>query len=227
MPNSTKTLTCCELGLIDYQTGLALQEQLHARRWAEEIGDTALFLEHSHVITLGRRGGNSDILVPESDLSDQGVAVHRSSRGGQATYHGPGQLVVYFIFNLYDAQRELRRFVENLEQSVITYLGEAFGLKATVDPNHPGVWVNDHKIAALGIAVKQRVTMHGLALNVNTDLAKFDNIIPCGITDRGVTSLACILGRPIDLADVRRGLAIAIAQQYGFVDLQWLSVDKI
>jgi lipoyl(octanoyl) transferase len=217
-------LDCCDLGRIDYQTGLELQDRLHGRRLAEEIGDTALFLEHEHVITLGKRGEAADILVSGNELEQQGVAVHQSNRGGQVTYHGPGQLVVYLIFNLYEAQRELRRFVENLEQSVIGLLEEDFGLKAGVDPHHPGVWVDDKKVAALGISVRQRVTTHGLALNINTDLAKFRNIIPCGISDRGVTSIAELLGHVIDFGTVRQGLATRIARQYGFAELRW--VDK-
>ena len=214
-------LECRDCGTIDYRTGLALQEDLHARRLAEEIGDTALFLQHSHVITLGRRGESGDILASEDELKEKGIEVFQSSRGGQVTYHGPGQLVVYFIFNLYEAQRELRLFVETLEQSVIAYLGAAWGLQASIDPQHPGVWVGERKVAALGISVKNRVTMHGMALNVNTDLGMFRNIVPCGITDRGVTSLAELAGHPVDFVKVRNDLADSLARAYGFSRIRW------
>jgi lipoyl(octanoyl) transferase len=226
MPGS-RELNCSDLGRIGYGAGLEIQERLHARRLAEGCGDTALFLEHDHVITLGKRGEGNDILVPEAELRRQGVEVFQSSRGGQVTYHGPGQLVIYLIFNLYEAQRELRRFVENLENSVIDCLGNDYGLVAGVDPDHPGVWVGNRKIAALGISVSHRVTMHGLALNVNTDLAKFRNIVPCGITDRGVTSLAEELGRPVELTEVRDRLAAHLSRRYGFTGCRWVPASQL
>jgi lipoyl(octanoyl) transferase len=214
-------LQCLDLGLISYQAGLELQESLHARRLAEEIPDTALFLEHEPVITLGKRGDGADILASPAELDRRGIGVHRSSRGGQVTFHGPGQLVVYFIFNLYEAQRELRLFVETLERSVIGYLGEAHGLQARIVAAHPGVWVGERKVAALGISVRNRVTMHGLALNISTDLANFRTIVPCGISDKPVTSLEELLGRPVALAEVRSDLARRLAQDYGFTGLDW------
>ena len=112
-------LRCIDLGMISYQAALTLQENLHEQRLQEKIPDTALFLEHSHVYTLGKRGDQSDILLEPAQLANQGIEVFRSNRGGQVTYHGPGQLVVYLIFNLYHAQRELRLFVETLESTII------------------------------------------------------------------------------------------------------------
>jgi lipoyl(octanoyl) transferase len=227
MDGSPRELTCCDLGRIGYGAGLELQERLHARRLAEACGDTALFLEHDHVITLGKRGGDEDVLASEEELRRQGVEVFKSSRGGQVTYHGPGQLVVYLIFHLYEAQRELRRFVENLENAVIDCLGKDYGLAAGVDPAHPGVWLGERKIAALGISVSRRVTMHGLALNINTDLEKFRNIVPCGISDCGVTSLAQELGRPVELGEVRDRLAASLARRYGFTACRWVDADRL
>jgi lipoyl(octanoyl) transferase len=227
MDGNQSELTCCDLGRIGYGAGLELQERLHARRLAEECGDTALFLEHDHVITLGKRGGDDDVLASEEELRRQGVEVFKSSRGGQVTYHGPGQLVVYLIFHLYEAQRELRLFVENLENAVIDCLEKDYGLCSGVDPAHPGVWVGDRKIAALGITVSRRVTMHGLALNVNTDLDKFRNIVPCGISDRGVTSLAQELSRPVELGEVRDRLARCLAARYGYAACRWTNANRL
>jgi lipoyl(octanoyl) transferase len=227
MVNRNTVLNCRRLGTIDYLSGLNLQEKLHASRRDEQIGDTALFLEHSHVITLGRRGNQDDILVSVAELQRQGVEVFHSTRGGQVTYHGPGQLVVYLIFHLYEAQRELRQFVENLEQALIDCLLGSFGLQAHIDPQHPGVWVGDKKIAALGISVKNRVTMHGMALNVNTDLDKFRNIIPCGISDKGVTSIAELLGQPVDMQTVIVDLAACLVKRYGFTGTTWVEAGQL
>jgi len=221
------TLNCIDLGTISYGDGLAVQEKLHAERKAELIGDTALFLEHTHVITLGKRGSEDDILLEREILEKRGIEVFRSTRGGQVTYHGPGQLVVYLIFNLYNAQRELRLFVEKLEKTVIGFLAEKYGLAAHIEPEHPGVWVGDRKLAALGIAVKDRVTMHGLALNVHPDLSLFDTIIPCGIRDRGVCSLAQLVPQPPSLEEVKHDLAASLASHYGYQKELWVQSSSV
>lgn len=221
-----KPLSCIDLGLIAYQPALALQEELHQCRKKELIGDTALFLEHTRVYTLGRRGENSDILFNEKEIQDRGIEIYRSNRGGQVTYHGPGQLVVYLIVNLYNAQRELRLFVESIEQCLISWLAKSHGIVAEIDPAHPGVWVADRKIAALGITVKDKVTMHGLAVNITTDLSLFSGIVPCGIHDRGVTSLAELTGTPPAMAVIKKELAIELAHNFGYAGIQWTALPS-
>jgi len=220
-----RALNCIDLGLISYQPALALQENLHKCRKDERIGDTALFLEHTQVYTLGRRGENADILFNEDEIEARGIEIFRSNRGGQVTYHGPGQLVVYLIVNLYNAQRELRLFVETLEQSLIFWL-KSFDIIAHVDSAHPGVWVDDKKIAALGITVKDKVTMHGLALNITTDLSLFSGIIPCGIKDWGVTSIAQLIETPPSMVTVKEGIANELARNFGYPGIRWSSVPN-
>ena len=166
-------------------------------RKSEQIPDTLLLLEHPPVITLGKRGSGTDILLSREMLNAKGVDVVEIDRGGQVTYHGPGQMVGYFICNLYEHQRKVRRFVQNIENSVITFLKESWNIEATTDPKNVGVWTSNggkyEKIAAIGISIFQGITMHGFALNITTDLSHFGWIVPCGITDKGVTSVKRIL----------------------------------
>lgn len=219
-----RPVDCVDLGLVAYAEALGVQERLHGLRRDEAIFDTLLFLEHPPVVTLGKRGVDGDLLLPPDELRRRGYDLHRVDRGGQATYHGPGQLVVYFIVNLYQAQRELRLFVETLEESLIDYLGSACGLSARIVPEHPGVWVGDEKVAALGITVRHRVTMHGLALNVDCDLDRFSAIVPCGIRDKGVASIASLAGRAPAMADAKTGLAAVLARHFGYAGARWTAL---
>jgi len=207
-----------DLGHIDYERALALQLDLVAQRQQEKIGDTLLLLEHPPVITLGKSASENDILVPRSTLEAAGATVHRITRGGETTYHGPGQLVGYLIINLYEHQRSLKRFVYNLEQVFINLLSEEYGIQAGRDEEHRGVWVGTEKITAIGIAISHGVTMHGFAFNVNTDLSHFQWIIPCGITDRGQTSVATLLGRPVEMPVIKERLSRHFKRQFGYQD---------
>src|SRR6185295_17290216 len=187
-----------DLGFLDYQTALSTQERLVALKQQESLVDILLFIEHPHVYTLGRGGKEGNVLAP------LGVPVHRTSRGGDVTYHGPGQLVVYPIVDLRSKLRkDVHRFVRNLEQSAIQTLAD-FGIATTRRPPHTGIWINDRKIAAIGVAVRRCITYHGLALNVNTDLAYFRRIIPCGLAWAEVTSIQNELGVERSLSDVRQ-----------------------
>jgi len=207
-----------DLGKIDYESALALQLELVAKRQQEEIPDTLLLLEHPPVITLGKSASESDILAPQSTLEAAGATVHRITRGGETTYHGPGQLVGYLIINLYEHQRSLKRFVRNLEQVFINLLEEEYGIQAGRDEEHRGVWVGTEKITAIGIAISHGVTMHGFAFNVNTDLSHFQWIIPCGITDRGQTSVASLLDRPVEMPVIKEQLSRHFKRQFGYQD---------
>jgi len=186
-------LTVIRAGRIGYNDALALQLELLGKRVRGETGDVIILLEHNPVITLGKRGVASDILVSRDVLQKNGIEVVETNRGGETTYHGPGQLVGYLIFDLRGHGGDIRRFVRNLEEVFIRLLEKEYGVEAGRDPVHTGVWVKDEKITAIGIALKQHVTMHGFAFNVTTDLDRFRLIIPCGIRDKGVTSLEKVL----------------------------------
>ena len=210
------TLSVRRLGRVGYREGLELQLTLVEERRAESIPDTLLLLEHPPVITMGRSATDADILVPREELDRAGASIHRITRGGETTYHGPGQLVGYLIANLYDHQRKLKRFIENLEEVFIRLLSERYGVRAGRDPEHRGVWVGTEKITAIGIAVSQGITMHGFAFNVNTDLSHFRWIVPCGITDRGQTSLQALCGAAVPMTDAEDAVIDSFAKVFGY-----------
>ena len=189
------------LGEVDYGEAWRLQQELVTLRQQEAIPDSLLLLTHPRTITLGRKSAESHLLGSREQLAAQGFSIYDVDRGGDVTYHGPGQLVGYPIFDLTLHGRDLHHFLRNLEESLILALAE-HGIRGTRLPPHTGVWVDSHKIAAIGIKVSRWVTSHGFALNVDSDLADFANIVPCGIRERGVTSIAVETGlapEPIDL----------------------------
>jgi lipoate-protein ligase B len=192
-------LQVSHLGTVAYADAWALQTDLHERRARGEIPDTLLLLEHPHVYTIGRRGSRDDVLWDDETLQHRSVDVVETDRGGQVTYHGPGQLVGYPIIDL-GPGADLVGYVRRLEDVLIETLSR-FGLTAHRDPANTGVWVRDAKIAAIGVRVTRSVTKHGFALNVSPDLSYFAGIVPCGIFDKGVTSMAVELGEapPIDV----------------------------
>lgn len=189
------------LGVIGYQEALALQEELVRQRQQELIPDTLLLLEHPPVITLGRRTSERYLLDPE------GIEVVRTGRGGEITWHGPGQLVAYAIWRVTDLHAHLRR----LEGAVIA-VAAGYGIEAARSPGRTGVWVGERKLASLGVRASRWVTSHGLALNVGPDLAGFDRIVPCGLEGVQMTSLAQLLGRAPSLAEVGERLARALEE---------------
>ncbi len=173
---------------MDYGEALALQQQLVAARKEGSIPDQLLLLEHPHVITLGRNGQRQNLLASNEVLSRAGISFYPIDRGGDITYHGPGQLVGYPILDLRDWKRDVGAYVRGLEQAIIDTLGE-YGISAGRIPKLTGVWVGDRKIAAIGVHISRWVTSHGFALNVHTDLSYFQYIVPCGLT-KPVTSMA-------------------------------------
>ncbi len=196
-PN-TKTTACTVFrpGRVAYNEALELQRTLHQEVADGRRPEALLLLEHPHVFTLGRRGSGSDILVDESALLALGAEVRHTDRGGQATYHGPGQIVGYPILNLRGRRSGPLEYVRALERVIVDTLAE-LGVSASSEDRPTGVWVDDAKIAAIGVKVSQGVTMHGFALNIDPDLAYFDCIIPCGMPDAEVTSVAREVGRPV------------------------------
>ncbi len=196
------TLTCrfCRLGQIDYLEAWALQKAL-AESVAAGDTDILLLLEHPPTYTLGARGGEANLLVPRDVLESQGLAVYNTDRGGNVTFHGPGQLVGYPIFNLRKLSIGIRQYLRCLEEVLIQAL-EGFGLSSDRCEGYTGVWAGEEKVAAIGVKVTaKRITQHGFALNVNTDLSYFSRIIPCGISDRGVTTLSRLLERAVTPAE--------------------------
>lgn len=192
------------LGLVPYADAHALQQELVERRKRDEIPDTFLLLEHPHVITLGRAANRANVLIDEAMRAELDVELHETGRGGDVTYHGPGQLVGYPILKLSPDRCDIRRYVRDLQEVLIRTAAE-YGLTAVhPDESNPnvGVWVGGEKLAALGIRISRWVTMHGFAFNVATDLNYFQLIVPCGIRDHGVTSLQRLLGKPIEMGPV-------------------------
>ena len=219
------TCLAIPLGLLDYQAAYDLQRRLHAQVVADELPDLLLLLEHPHVYTLGRRGQQSHILAPDDMLTQLGVETHFTDRGGETTYHGPGQLVGYPIVNLRRWGGGVRKYVETLEQVLIGTLSE-FGITAHSEGKPTGVWVGDAKIAAIGVRVSRSVTMHGFALNVSPDLSFFDHIVPCGMPGARVTSMAQELGQEIAVSDVIPAISQAFGCNFG-IDIEWSSVDAL
>jgi lipoyl(octanoyl) transferase len=194
------------LGRVGYLEALAMQERAVARLGSGQMTEQLLLLEHPHVFTLGRNAKASNILIGGELLKERSIEVHHVGRGGDVTYHGPGQLVGYPIINLRPDRCDVHRYVRDIEEVLIRTVAD-FGLRGSRIAGLTGVWVGGRKIAAIGVRIARWITSHGFALNVNTDLSYFRMIVPCGIVDRGVTSLAEVLGRQVDLKEVARAAA--------------------
>jgi lipoic acid synthetase len=190
-----------------------LQRELVRARQRGAVPDVLVLLEHRPVITIGRSGDRAHVLMPREALAARGIEFYEIERGGSATYHGPGQLVGYPIIDLRPLGEDVGRFMRELEETIIETLRD-FGIEAVRDRGYPGVWVDGAKICAMGVAIKRRVTMHGFALNVTTDLQAFELINPCGLS-RPVTSMTAALGHPVDLRAVRRAYARHFAETFG------------
>ena len=190
-----------QLGLVDYAAALELQRERVAERKAGTIPDTLLLLEHPHVYTLGRNGGQENILVSPEFLASRGAQVIRTDRGGDVTYHGPGQLVGYPILDLTQHRRDISWYMRSLEE-VFIRTARDYGMEAGRSEGAAGVWVGNDKLTALGVHLSRWVTSHGFAMNVNTNLRYFEWIVPCGLHGKGVTSLAKLLGHAVEMEDV-------------------------
>lgn len=201
------------LGSMPYAEAHALQQDLVEKRKLEEIHDQLLLLEHPHVITLGRAANGANVLIDEAARARFGVELFETGRGGDVTYHGPGQLVGYPIIKLAPDRCDIRRYVRDLEEVLIRTASD-FGIVAGRVEGLIGVWVGEEKLAAIGVRVSRWVTMHGFAFNVTTDLAYFRLIVPCGITDHGVTSLEKLLGRSVEIADVAQSVTRHFGQVF-------------
>lgn len=186
-----------ELGEVDYERAWKLQAEMVDRRYEGKIGDTFLFLSHPPTITLGRAGKGENLLASDDELKRRGVGKYEIERGGDVTFHGPGQQIIYPIIDLRERNRDVHLFLRDLEQVIIEFLRN-YDLNGVRVPGKTGVWVHGHKICAIGVAVRRWITFHGLALNLETDLRYFDLINPCGMPSDTVVSLQNLIERPID-----------------------------
>jgi len=197
-----RTLDVRRLGVVGYAEALGVQEALVRERREGAVGDQLLLLEHPHVITLGSSSSEEHVLVDAAERAERGIELFETGRGGDVTYHGPGQLVGYPILDLKPDRKDLHRYLRDIEQVLIDVLAE-LGLRAERADGYTGVWVDDRKVAAIGVRVSSGwITSHGFALNVRPDLSFFSTIVPCGIQDRAVTSLEELLGRPVEVEEV-------------------------
>jgi len=208
-----KRIKVIDLGLIDYEEALVIQEKLLQLRREERADDTLLIMEHKPVITIGKRGNENNILAPKEFLAEKGVKICPIGRGGDVTYHGPGQIVGYPIMRFLNHVSGVRELVRSLEEVFIQLLEDDFQIKAGRDSEHPGVWVGNDKITAIGLLIRSGITMHGFAFNVNTDLAAFNWILSCGIIGKGVTSLQRLTGKEQDIELLKR----KVVQYFGQV----------
>lgn len=212
----SKPQRICEahwLGIVQYDDGLRLQQTSVERLRSGQDPEQLLLLEHPHVFTLGRGADSSNILADRQQLESSDVEVHETGRGGDVTYHGPGQLVGYPIVDLKPDRCDVHRYVRDIEEVLIRTIAE-FGVTGTRIPGLTGVWVGNEKIGAIGVRVARWITSHGFALNINTDLSFFRMIVPCGITDKGVTSLSKLIGRELELQDVASVCAQKFAEVF-------------
>jgi lipoyl(octanoyl) transferase len=216
--------TCCaiDLGRIGYADAWDLQQRLVTARKSGAAPDLLLLCEHPHVLTLGRNGHIQNLRVPQSALDTLGVEFHHSNRGGDVTYHGPGQIVAYPILQLNELRRDVAWYVRQLEE-VMACTAAAFGVEAFRVPGRTGVWTRprggaasaEEKLGAIGVHISRWVTSHGFAFNVCTDLSYFDLIVPCGIADRRATSLEALLARPVSTAEVQPIIAAEFGRIFG------------
>ncbi len=200
-----KKLTYCDLGTIDYKDAWDLQKNLLNSRHKNEIDDNLLLLEHPHTYTLGKTADRNNLIAQDQFLDQNKISVYDIDRGGDITYHGPGQIVGYPIIDLTSWKEDTHKYLRALEEVIIKTCAK-YNITAGRNLEYTGVWVEDKKIAAIGIKVSRWITMHGFAFNVNTDLSLFDGIIPCGIKDKNITSLQNELGITIDIKEVNSAI---------------------
>ncbi len=202
-----------DIGSMPYSAALELQRQSVAALQAGTGGEAFYLVEHPHVVTRGRNASESTLLASPALLAEKGVALVQTDRGGDVTYHGPGQLVGYPILELEPSRRDIRRYVTDIEELLIRALAE-FSITASHHATHRGVWVDSRKIASVGIRISRWVTSHGFALNVNTDLSYFSLIVPCGIENCAMTSMAREIGGPVDMGMVKDSVLGAFSKVF-------------
>jgi lipoyl(octanoyl) transferase len=220
-----KTVYHVSLGRTDFKETWDLQKQILAAKQARALPDVLITNEHYPVYTLGKTGDKDHLLLSDEELTIKGISYYPIDRGGDLTYHGPGQIVAYPIFDLNNYYKDTHRFLRDLEETVILTLKE-YGIESGRDEQFTGVWVGEEKICAIGIKVSRWITMHGLAFNVNTDLDYFNSIIPCGIFHKGVTSMEKILGSKQDMNQVTAKLVQNFMKVFGNPEIREIEPDN-
>lgn len=226
MSEKSKKIMRVDLGLTDYRKTWDLQKKLVDLRHKDEIPDLLPFTEHNPVITMGRASSSKNLLCTPEELKKRNVQLYEIERGGDVTFHGPGQLVIYPIIDLNGYGRDLHRYLRNLEKTIIDVLIE-FGIEAGVKEGMTGVWAENHKLAAIGVAVSRWITYHGAALNVNTDLDYFKLITPCGISQYPVGSIKSAIRREVRLDDIKNLLEKSFAEVFDCEMEQADSIESI
>ncbi len=207
------------LGLVEYREAYHLQRKLLRQRFDGEIKDTILLLEHLPTITIGKSGKLENVLASQAQLAREGISLFFTDRGGDVTYHGPGQLVVYPIIDLRERGKDIHRYVHDLEAVIIRTLS-SFSIGADRDDSHAGVWVKNEEIAAIGLSIKRWITMHGIALNVDPELEHFSLINPCGFSDRKATSISKLLSQNVPMEEVIYRLIAHFSDVFN-VHIEW------
>lgn len=220
-------LNIVSLDKMDYKSALDIQFKLLEKRQKNIIDDTLLIVEHPAIITLGKNAKEENILFSKEYLREHNIELAQVNRGGDVTYHGPGQIVGYAIVNIKEQKLGVKDFVDKLEQIFIDLLKEKYDIEAERDDINNGVWVNNEKITALGLAVKRWVTMHGFALNVSTDLDAFKLIVPCGIESRQVTSIEKIKNQKIDIEKLKLEVVDYFVDQFEYKEIRHISIDEL
>ena len=212
---SNRALTYTDLGLIDYKEAWDLQKHTFELRHQKKITDFIFLLEHPNTYTLGKVADEKNLVGSKEYLEKKNISVYNIDRGGDITYHGPGQIVGYPIIDLNDWQNDTHKYLRSLEEVIIRTCSN-YGIKGIRDPKYTGVWIENRKIAAIGVKISRWITMHGFAFNVNTDLSLFSGIIPCGIADKEVTSLKKELSRDVPVSEVKKILLKNFMDVFGY-----------
>lgn len=222
----SKVLKYCDLGFIEYEKAWNLQKVIFDKRLKNEIEDVFLLLEHPNTYTLGRVAKKEHLVGNEDYLKENNFSIFEIDRGGDITYHGPGQIVGYPIINLKDWKKDTHLYLRSLEETIMQTCSY-YGLETGRNEKYTGVWVGERKIAAIGIKVSRWITMHGFAFNVNTELKYFDGIIPCGIKDKDVTSLEREFKRKFDISEVKNTLLKHFSQIFRYDDIISVNSEEI
>ena len=224
--SENRKLYYCDLGLIDYKEAWDLQRETFELRVNNKIPDVIYLLEHPNTYTLGKTADHKNLVGSEEYLSSNKISVYDIDRGGDITYHGPGQIVGYPIINLTNWQQDTHKYLRALEETIIQTCAE-YGINSGRVPKYTGVWVEDRKIAAIGIKVTRWITMHGFAFNVSTDLSFFSGIIPCGISDKDVTSIKREIKTDAPINEVKSRIIKKFARIFDYQDVTQLTKEEI
>ncbi len=215
------------LGKCDYETSFSVQNAILEKRKNDEIADTLILVEHPAVITLGKNNDDSNVKVSKKHLNSLNIDLVKTTRGGDVTYHGEGQIVGYPIVKLREIGGGIKKFVNNLEEIFIRLLKDKYNIDAKRYPELKGVWVDDGKITAIGLSVNRGVTMHGFAFNVNTNLDHFDLIIPCGISDKQVVSIEQLIGKKVDYDELLEDVSKYYCKIFKYDTLEILNLENL